>query len=351
MKDHNFHETLSFDDVLLVPSHSNITSRKEVFITTSLSSDHRKLQLDIPLVSANMDTVTEGEMAITMAKMGGVGIVHRFLEVEQQVKEVNKVKDKNLRVGAAIGVKNGEKERAEALVGAGVDFLTVDIAHGHSEYAINKVKELRELFPDLFIIAGNVATAKGFEDLSKAGADAIKVGIGAGSICTTRVVTGFGVPQLSAILDCAPIAKKMNVGLIADGGIKSSGDVVKAIAAGADVVMIGNMLAGTDEAPGDVMTVDGRSYKTYRGMASLQANMSRPDNHKQKGEIIAEGVAGLVPYKGSATDVLKTIIGGIRSGLSYAGARTFEELRKNAQFIKITPSGFRESNPHDIYLP
>lgn len=347
----NFQETYSFDDVLLVPKYSNIRSRKEVSLGTKLTSGKRKIQLKIPLISANMDTVTESAMAITMAKMGGLGIIHRFLDIDAHVEEVRKVKDKNLIVGAAVGVKDGEMERVKKLVEVGVDLLTLDIAHGHSEYAIEKVKYIRKFFPDVFLVAGNVATAEGFKDLASAGADAIKVGIGAGSICTTRIVTGFGVPQISSILNCAPIAKEMNVGLISDGGVKTSGDVVKALAAGADAVMMGNILAGTDEAPGDIMTVDGRKFKTYRGMASLQANLARPDLHKKKGEIIAEGVSGLVPYKGSVEDVIKTMAGGIRSGMSYAGVRKVNELRENIKFIKITPSGFRESNPHDIYLP
>jgi len=345
-----FQETLSFDDVLLVPRYSTILSRSQVDISTVLSNKKRKFSLSIPVISANMDTVTESKMAIVMAKMGGLGIIHRFLSVQKQVEEVKKVKEKKLLVGAAVGVKNGEFERAKALVEAGVDLLALDIAHGHSKYAIEKVKRIRKEFPWVFIVAGNVATAQGFKDLADAGADAVKVGIGAGSICTTRIVTGFGIPQISAILNCAPVAKKTKVGLISDGGIKSSGDVVKALAAGADAVMIGNLLAGTDEAPGKVITIDGKKFKSYRGMASLQANLNRPDAKQNKDEIIEEGVSAYVPYKGSAQDVIKKIIGGIRSGLSYAGSYNIRELQKKSIFVKITQAGLRESNAHDVYL-
>jgi IMP dehydrogenase len=195
-----------------------------------------------------------------------------------------------------------------------------------------------------------VATAEGFKDLVDAGADAVKVGIGAGSICTTRIVTGFGIPQISAIMNCASIAKKTKVSLISDGGIKSSGDIVKALAAGADAVMIGNILAGTDEAPGKLITIDGKKFKSYRGMSSLQANIDRPDAKRNRDEIIEEGVSAYVPYKGSAEDIVKKMIGGMRSGLSYAGARNIKELQKNAMFVKITQAGLRESNAHDVYF-
>ncbi len=345
-----FQETLSFDDVLLVPHYSDILSRTEVNTSTILRSSKKKFNLSIPVISANMDTVTEGAMAIVMAKTGGLGIIHRFLDIKKQVAEVKKVKSLNLKVGAAVGVKSGEIERIDALVKAGVDLLTLDIAHGHSKYAIEKVKYIKNKFPSIFIVAGNVATAQGFKDLAKAGADTVKVGVGAGSTCTTRVVTGFGVPQISAILDCVAVSKKMGVSLIADAGIKSSGDVVKALAAGADAVMIGNMLAGTNETPGKIITVDGKKYKSFRGMSSLQANLDRPDKKRNKDEIVEEGVSALVPYKGKAEDVIKKIIGGMRSGFSYSGARNINQLHKNATFIKITQAGIRESNAHDVYV-
>ncbi len=345
-----FQETLSFDDVLLVPRYSNILSRSEVDTRTVLSNNKKTFSLSIPIISANMDTVTESEMAIVMAKMGGLGIIHRFNQIHQQVAEVKKVKEQKLIVGAAVGVKDGELERIKSLVEAGVDLLALDIAHGHSKYAIEKVKVIKKDFPSVFVVAGNVATAEGFKDLVDAGADAVKVGIGAGSICTTRIVTGFGIPQISAIMNCAPVAKRTKVSLISDGGIKSSGDIVKALAAGADAVMMGNVLAGTDEAPGKLITIDGKKFKSYRGMASLQANLDRPDTKQNKDEIIEEGVSAYVPYKGSAEDIVKKMIGGMRSGLSYAGARNIKELHDNAMFVKITQAGLRESNAHDVYL-
>ncbi len=343
-----FEETLSFDDVMLVPQYSSILSRSEVDTRTILSNGKKNFSLSIPIISANMDTVTESEMAILMAKMGGLGIIHRFISVEKQVEEVKKVKSQNLIVGAAVGVKEGELERIKELVAAGADLIALDIAHGHSKYAIEKVKFIKKEFPSVFIAAGNVATAEGFKDLADAGADAVKVGIGAGSICTTRIVTGFGIPQISAILNCAPVAQKTKVGLISDGGIKSSGDIVKALAAGADAVMMGNVLAGTDEAPGKLIEIDGKKFKSYRGMASLQANLERPDAKSNRDEIIEEGVSAHVPYKGKAEDIVKKMVGGMRSGLSYAGAKNIAELKKNAKFVKISPAGLRESNPHDV---
>ncbi len=343
-----FEETLSFDDVMLVPQYSNILSRSEVDTRTILSNGKKKFSLSIPIMSANMDTVTESEMAILMAKMGGLGIIHRFISVEKQVEEVKKVKSQNLIVGAAVGVKEGELERIKSLVSAGADIITLDIAHGHSKYAIEKVKFIKKEFPSVFIIAGNVATAEGFKDLANAGADAVKVGIGAGSICTTRIVTGFGIPQISAILNCAPVAKRTKVGLISDGGIKSSGDIVKALAAGADAVMMGNVLAGTDETPGKLIEVNGKKFKSYRGMASLQANLERPDAKSNKDEIIEEGVSAYVPYKGKAEDIVKKMVGGMRSGLSYAGAKNIAELKKKAEFVRISQAGMSESNPHDV---
>jgi IMP dehydrogenase len=345
-----FQETLSFDDVLLVPRYSDILSRGEVDTRTVLSNNKKTFSLAIPIMSANMDTITESSMAIIMAKMGGLGIIHRFLSIDEQVGEVKKVKAQGLLVGAAVGVKDGERDRARALVMAGADLLALDIAHGHSKYAIEKVKFIKKEFPLVFIVAGNVATAEGFKDLVNAGADAVKVGIGAGSICTTRIVTGFGIPQISAILNCSKIAKKTKVSLISDGGIKSSGDIVKALAAGADAVMMGNVIAGTDEAPGEMIEISGKKYKSYRGMASLQANLNRPDAKQNMDEIIEEGVSAYVPYKGKAEDIIKKMVGGMRSGLSYAGARNIKELQEKAAFVRITQAGLRESNAHDVFI-
>jgi IMP dehydrogenase len=470
---------LTFDDVLLLPKRSPVRSRSDVSTATWLS---RHLKMHIPIISANMDTVTESEMAVAMARAGGIGIIHRFITPERQAEEVHRVKraesyiveppytlspetsvsearatmddrgigglvivDEDnrplgiltrrdlqfvfedyspvtqwmtpaeemvtapagtsleearrilrehrveklplinedgrlaglitakdivqllqhpdatkdhkgrLRVGAAVGVRPGFLERAAMLLDAGADAIVVDIAHGHSDNAIEAVQALRHEFGEIEIIAGNVATAEGTRDLIEAGADAVKVGVGPGSICITRIVTGFGVPQLTAIAECADAAREYGVPIIADGGIRTSGDVVKALAAGASSVMIGSLLAGTRESPGVVITRNGRRYKVSRGMASLGAAMSRPDRqYEDDGEdpawtrMVAEGVEAAVPYRGSVNDVLNQLIGGLRSGLSYGGATTIEELQANAEFVKITGAGLRESNPHDV---
>jgi len=266
-------------------------------------------------------------------------------------------KDKKGRplVGAAVGVKGDFLERTEALLDAGTDVLVVDIAHGHSENAINTVRNIKKAFPDCELIAGNIATAKGAEDLINAGVDAVKVGVGSGSICITRVITGSGVPQLTAVLDCAKIGRDHGIPIISDGGTRTSGDATKALAAGASSVMIGGMLGGTDESPGTVLTKNGKRFKVYRGMASLGASLGR--NTKETGSIsfdddlndyVAEGVDAMVPYKGTVTDILKQLTGGVRSGLSYCGAHTILQMQDNAEFIKISRAGFAESQPHDV---
>jgi len=475
---------MTFDDVLLVPKRSAVVSRSQVSTATRLS---RHIALNIPIVSANMDTVTESEMAIAMARAGGIGIIHRFMPISRQAAEVSRVKRSEfyvvedpytitptarirearalmeeydtggilvvdednrllgilttrdllfledddlavadvmtprdrvvtappgtsieqakkilwrhrieklplitpddaviglitakdivkrekfpqatkdskgrLRVGAAIGVRPGYMRRAEALVQAGADVLVVDIAHGHSDNCMNAVRELRRQFGDeMEIIAGNVATAEGTADLIEAGADAVKVGIGPGSICVTRVVTGFGVPQVTAIQDCARVARQAGVPIIADGGIRASGDVVKALAAGASSVMVGSLLAGTTESPGHVVIRNGRRYKIVRGMASLTANIDRrevadevretePEDDWQK--VVPEGVEAVVPYRGNVSEVLEQLIGGLRSGLSYGGAFTIEELWENADFMQISAAGLFESKPHDVEM-
>ncbi|MDR7595750.1 MAG: IMP dehydrogenase [Armatimonadota bacterium] len=467
---------LTFDDVLLIPRRSPVESRAEVDTRTRLA---RGIELSVPIVSANMDAVTESEMAIAMAREGGLGIIHRFLPTDQQVAEVRRVKRAEsivieqpytirpdqtlreavafleehgsagllvvqdgrlvgivtardllfeedldrpvrevmtprerlvtappgismeeakrilhahrveklplvdgdgrlvglvtsrdirarsqyphatkdergrLRVGAAVGVRGDYLERAAALVEEGVDVLVVDVAHGHSEAVLRAVRTLRRRFPEVPIVAGNVATAEGTVDLIEAGADAVKVGVGPGSTCTTRVVTGAGVPQLSAILECARAARPRGVPIIADGGIRSSGDITKALAAGASAVMLGNLLAGTEESPGATVIRNGRQYKTYRGMASLWATARRrsldsPVDEEDIGQIVAEGIEALVPYRGKVADVLRQLVGGLRSGMSYCGARTIPELWENARFVRITPAGLRESLPHDV---
>ena len=473
-----FREGLTFDDVLLVPKYSDITSRSQTNLSTKLS---RNISINIPFVSANMDTVTESSMAVAMARAGGIGIIHRFLTIKEQANEVLKVKrsgsvmienpyvihlDKTVQdainyaeekeisgllvtdsnsklvgivtdrdllfetdthlikdvmtkdvvtakpgvsldeakkilhkhrieklpivdesgfikglitskditniedypsaskdkkgrplVGAAVGVKGDFMERTESLLEAGVDVLVVDIAHGHSENAINTIRNIKKAFPKCELIAGNIATAQGAEDLIKAGVDAVKVGVGSGSICITRVITGSGVPQLTAVLDCAKIGKDYGIPIISDGGTRTSGDATKALAAGASSVMVGSMLGGTDESPGTVLTKNGKRFKIYRGMASLGASLGRKS--KETGSIsldedlndfVAEGVEAMVPYKGTVTDILKQLTGGVRSGLSYCGAHTILQMQANAEFIKMSRAGFAESQPHDVSL-
>jgi len=473
-----FKEGLTFDDVLLVPKYSDITSRSQTDLSTKLS---RNISINIPFVSANMDTVTESSMAMAMARAGGIGIIHRFLPIKEQASEVLKVKrsgsviienpysispeksiqnaldyaedkeisgllvadsnskligiitdrdllfadptdhihdvmtkdvitakpgvtideakeilhkhrleklpiiddsgiikglitskditnnadypnaskDKKGRplVGAAVGVKGDFLERSESLLEAGADILVVDIAHGHSENALSTVRNIKKAFPDCELIAGNVATAQGAEDLIKAGVDAVKVGVGSGSICITRVITGSGVPQLTAVMDCAKIGNDSGIPIISDGGTRTSGDATKALAAGASSVMVGGILGGTDESPGTVLTKNGKRFKVYRGMASLAASIGRKS--KETGSIsldddlndyVAEGVEAMVPYKGTVTDILKQLTGGVRSGLSYCGAHTISQMQDNAEFIKMSGAGFAESQPHDVSL-
>ena len=473
-----FKEGLTFDDVLLVPKYSDITSRSQTDLSTKLS---RNISINIPFLSANMDTVTESSMAMAMARAGGIGIIHRFLSIQEQANEVLKVKrsgsviienpysissDKSIQdaldyaedkeisgllvvdsnsklagiiterdllfadpndhiqdvmtkdvvtakpgvtldeakeilhkhrieklpiiddsgiikglitskditnnaeypnaskdkkgrplVGAAVGVKGDFLERSESLLEKGADVLVVDIAHGHSENALNTVRNIKKAFPDCELIAGNVATAQGAEDLIKAGVDAVKVGVGSGSICITRVITGSGVPQLTAVMDCAKIGNDHGIPIISDGGTRTSGDATKALAAGASSVMIGSMLGGTDESPGTVLTKNGKRFKVYRGMASLAASLGRKS--KETGsfsldddlnDYVAEGVEAMVPYKGTVTDILKQLTGGVRSGLSYCGAHTIPQMQDNAEFIKMSRAGFTESQPHDVSL-
>ena len=472
-------EGLTFDDVLLVPKRSSIATRSQANLQTMLS---RNISLNIPIISANMDTVTESAMAVAMAREGGIGIIHRFLTISEQVNEVLKVKrsgsviienpyfirpdqtvkdainymkekevsgllvtdsdsklvgiltrrdimfesqstklvkdvmtsdvvtakpgisiseakevlrknrieklplvdekglvkglitskditnidnypvaskDKKGRplVGAAVGVKGDFMERTEALLDAGSDVIVVDIAHGHSDNALNTVRLIKKAFPNCELLAGNVATAQGAEDLIKAGVDAVKAGVGSGSICITRVITGSGVPQLTAVFDCAKVGKKYDVPIISDGGIRTSGDATKALAAGASTVMVGGILGGTDESPGSLVMKNGKRFKIYRGMASFYASLGRKSKEtgtvsisEDLNDYVAEGVEAMVPYKGSVTDIIKQLTGGIRSGLSYCGANTIPQMQENAEFIKMSRAGFVESQPHDVDL-
>lgn len=475
MNDKFAKEGLTFDDVLLLPQASDFTPN-EVILETHITKD---IKLNIPLMSSAMDTVTESNMAIAMAREGGIGIIHKNMTIEQQAAEVDRVKrsengvitnpfsltpehtikdadhlmskyrisgvpicnndnvlvgiitnrdlkfetdfdkkikdsmtsehlvtapvgttlekargillkhkveklpivDENMHlkglitikdiekavqypntardkydrllVGAAVGVTNDAVERAEALYNAGVDLLTLDSAHGHSKNIINKIKELKAAFPDLPIIAGNIATGDAAKALIDAGADCLKVGIGPGSICTTRIVAGIGAPQITAVYDVSQVAKQYGIPVIADGGIKYSGDITKAIAAGADVVMMGSLLAGCDEAPGEFEIYQGRRFKSYRGMGSLAAmEKGSKDRYFQTGskKLVPEGVEGRVPYKGPLSDTVFQLLGGLRSGMGYCGTKTIPDLKENGKFVRITGAGLRESHPHDIYI-
>jgi IMP dehydrogenase len=468
---------LTYDDVLLVPQYSDVESRRKLSTRTQLTS---KIDIQIPIVSANMDTVTESEMGIVMAREGGIGIIHRFMTIDEQVRQVRRVKKaesyvvdnpitlkttdtvgdvkriveetytggivilnetekvvgivttrdllfeenghrtlsevmtrevitapsgttlkqaekilhehrieklplvdadghltglitvkdimklqeypkstKDMRgrlaVGAAVGVKGSELKRVERLLEAGADCIVVDIAHGDSKAEIEIIQQIRVNFPKAQIIGGNVATAVGTQRLIDAGADAVKVGVGPGSICITRIVAGAGVPQLTAVMQCAEIARPQGIPIIADGGVRTSGDIVKALAAGASSVMLGSLLAGTDESPGMLITRKGHRYKASRGMASLQATLSRKAREGE-GEItkeeiedyVSEGVEATVPYRGSAREMLKQLVGGLQSGMSYTNAHSIEELHEKAVLVRMTPVGLRESHPHDV---
>ncbi|WP_227940154.1 IMP dehydrogenase [Alkalihalobacillus deserti] len=468
-------EGLTFDDVLLIPGKSEILPR-DVSVKTKLSDN---IQLNIPVLSAGMDTVTEAKMAIAIAREGGLGIIHKNMSIEQQAEQVEIVKrsesgvitnpfhltrdrqvfdaehlmgkyrisgvpivdaeqklvgiitNRDLRfiedysiqidevmtkknlvtapvgttlrdaekilqkykieklplvddegvlkglitikdiekviefpnsakdsqgrllVGAAIGVSADADSRIAALVGAGVDCIVIDTAHGHSKGVLDKVREVRTNYPGLTIIAGNVATAHATRDLIEAGASAVKVGIGPGSICTTRIVAGIGVPQITAVFDCAQEAEKHGIPIIADGGIKYSGDIVKALAAGGHAVMLGSLLAGVSESPGDREIYQGRQFKVYRGMGSLGAmERGSKDRYFQENaqKLVPEGIEGRIPYKGPLTDTIHQLIGGIRAGMGYCGTPTLEDLRENGEFIRITGAGLKESHPHDVQI-
>ena len=340
---------LTFDDVLLAPKLTTIESRSQVDLTTFLT---KKIKLKIPLISANMDTVTESRMAIEIAKLGGIGIIHRFLTIEDQVEEVKKVKKEKLLVGAAIGIRRDYLERTKALIKAGVDVVVIDIAHGYSTFLLKVLKELTKKFPKMEFIAGNVATAEATEALIKNGAAAVKVGIGPGALCTTRIVTGAGVPQLTAIAECAEVANKYSIPIIADGGIKQSGDIVKALAAGASTVMIGTLFAGCDESPALTFFRNNKKYKLTRGMASLMANIDRQKKDESVKRDLkryaAEGVEAVVPYRGNVSDLVHQLLGGVRSAFSYCGAKNIKELWEKAEFIQITQASLIESYPHDV---
>ncbi len=344
-------EALTFDDVTLVPRYSEILP-SEVNTEISLTNS---LKLKIPVFSSAMDTVTESKMAIGIAKAGGMGIIHRNLDIKEQIIEIKKVKKHKLLVGAAVGAGPNEFKRSEAIIKEGVDMIVVDTAHGHSKKVAEIIKFIKKInTKKIPLCAGNIATAEAAKFLVKLGVDIVKVGIGPGSICTTRLVAGIGVPQLSAILSVRQGLKNKNIKIISDGGIKYSGDLAKAFAAGADAVMIGSLFAGTDEAPGKVIKMNGKLYKSFRGMGSIGAmNKGSSDRYfqsKQKdlSKYVPEGVEGFVKYKGDVGSIIYKLIGGLKSSMGYLGSKDVVKLRNKTNFVKITKAGFYESMVHNV---
>lgn len=360
-------EGLTFDDVLLIPAESHVLPN-DVDLKVQLTSS---LKLNLPFISAGMDTITEHEMAIAMAQAGGLGVIHKNMTIANQANEVKLVKntevtsekaavdnDHRLLVAAAVGVTTDTFERASALIDAGANAIVIDTAHSHSAGVLRKISEIRAKFPNINLIAGNVATAAGTRALYDAGVDVVKVGIGPGSICTTRVVAGVGVPQITAIYDAANVAREYGKTIIADGGIKYSGDIVKALAAGGNAVMLGSMFSGTHETPGQIFEKQGQKFKAYRGMGSVGA-MSQAhgssDRYFQGGvneanKLVPEGVEACVTYKGYVKEVIFQLIGGLRAGMGYVGAPDLAALIENAQFVRITNAGLVESHPHDVQI-
>ena len=354
---------LTFDDVLLVPAYSEVLPRE----VSTKARFTRNISLNIPIVSAAMDTVSEKAMAIMLARKGGISVVHKNMGIEAQARQIREVKeypaegDKipcldaegRLRVAAGVGITADVLDRVTALVEAGVDAIVLDSAHGDSHGVVEALRKIKAVYPELDTVVGNIATAEAAVRLIEAGADSLKVGIGPGSICTTRIIAGVGVPQISAIYDVAKAAEGSGVPVIADGGLRYSGDIVKALAAGGDSVMIGSMFAGTDEAPGEIFEENGRKFKSYRGMGSVDAmKAGSRDRYFQDGEdstkkLVPEGVVARVPYKGS--DIIYQLVGGIRSGMGYCGAADIDALH-TARFVRITANGLVENHPHDITI-
>lgn len=356
---------LTFDDVLLVPAYSEVLPRE----VSTKARFTRNISLNIPIVSAAMDTVSEKAMAIMLARKGGISVVHKNMGIEAQARQIREVKeypaegDKipcldaegRLRVAAGVGITADVLDRVTALVEAGVDAIVLDSAHGDSHGVVEALRKIKAVYPELDTVVGNIATAEAAVRLIEAGADSLKVGIGPGSICTTRIIAGVGVPQISAIYDVAKAAEGSGVPVIADGGLRYSGDIVKALAAGGDSVMIGSMFAGTDEAPGEIFEENGRKFKSYRGMGSVDAmKAGSRDRYFQDGEdstkkLVPEGVVARVPYKGSVGDIIYQLVGGIRSGMGYCGAADIDALH-TARFVRITANGLVENHPHDITI-
>lgn len=361
----SFRLGLSFDDVLLVPRRNVARSRRDVDTTVRLTPH---IRLRVPIISANTPWCTESGMAAAMARAGGIGIIHRMIAPETQAAQVARVKaeevdpaahpdatldpEGRLRAGAAVGIKGDFLSRAEALVRAGADFLTVDVAHGHSDYVVDAVDRLRAAFPELELIAGNVATAEGARDLIEAGAQAIKVGIGPGSVCSTRVVTGAGVPQLTAVMDCAAVAREAGAFVIADGGIRTSGDMVKALAAGASAVMLGKLLAGADESSAREVEHGGGRYKVTTGFVTFGVELTlkrlsgETVTEDELRDYLPEGVEATFEHSGPVADTLRKLVQGLRSGITYSGGTNVDQLRERARFIRVTGAGQYEGRPH-----
>ena len=343
-------DSLTFDDVTLIPQYSSVLP-SETITYTKLAHN---LNLQIPLMSSAMDTVTESKMAIALSKSGGIGIIHRNLSIERQVQEVKKVKKNNFLVGAAIGVNSKDIERADELSKAKVDMIIIDTAHGHTQKVLFMIKKIKKKLKKCVLCAGNIATGKAAKFLADSGVDIVKVGIGPGSICTTRLVTGIGVPQLSAVLQVKKALKNYKTRIISDGGIKFSGDIAKAIAAGADAVMIGSLFSGTTESPGKIFKQKGKLFKNFRGMGSVGAmSIGSADRYYQKkfknvSKYVPEGVEGIVKFKGPVNKIIYNLIGGLKSSMGYLGAKTIKDLQKKGEFVKITKAGFYESMVHNI---
>lgn len=358
---------LTFDDVLIVPGYSELLPH-EVDITTQLT---QQLTIKIPLMSAAMDTVTEDKLAIALALIGGVGMIHRNQTAKEQAENVRHVKafvltdvqkdyavmsaDGKLLVGAAVGVGAETEDRIANMLAEGLDVVEIDTAHGHTKGVIETIQRIKKLAPDLPVIAGNVVTSEGTKALIDAGADGVKVGVGAGSICTTRIVSGCGMPQMSAVYACAQAAKGTGIPVIADGGIKYSGEIAKALVAGADSVMLGSLFAGLAESPGELVEMNGKQYKAYRGMGSMGAMQGYGKDRYGTGQseskkLVPEGIEGMIAYRGTLADFVFQMVGGLRSAMGYAGAKTIEDLKTKTRLVQITHSGLIESHPHDVTM-
>ena len=343
-------DSLTFDDVSLIPQHSSIVPN-ETLTSVELS---KNLKLKIPLIASAMDTVTESKMALAIGKIGGIGVIHRNLSIEKQIQEVKKVKKQNLLVGAAIGVSDNDLNRAKKLIKANVDLLVIDTAHGHTNKVFKIIKKIKKIIKRVPLCAGNIATGKAAKFLADSGVDIVKVGIGPGSICTTRLVAGVGVPQLSAVIEVKNALRNRKTKIISDGGIKFSGDLAKAIGAGADAIMIGSLFSGTLESPGKIFKRKGKLYKSFRGMGSAGAMaVGSSDRYYQKkfkdlSKFVPEGVEGIVKFKGPVNKIIYNLVGGLRSSMGYLGAKTIKDLQKKGEFVKITKAGFYESMVHNV---